>query len=370
MNVSLGDGDSSILVYGGKTRDNTILDSWLLWNEKDQQGWQIVETIGTKPEARFGSCVGKISDKSGVLFGGIGRKGTIIEDFWTWTLSRRDDGSLQVKMTELTEFVRDASPQLFQYLARFGATVTATSFGLVLAGGIMPRQLVPAEKEILLLDSTTLLNSAMKAYDTTLVSAIGIGTGFTGQRPLLTGHVACAPDTDQVLFLGGGAVCFSFGTCWTEGTWVLQSVNNRKENAWAVVMPKKEASKSYQSDPSKGVGPVQIPRAQVESAAQFQQIVANGQPVIIEGADIGPCTQLWSKEYLTNTVGEDRKVRPLPALHGCRLNSKDGIGCCSCGRVGADEFPVEELCLCDQVLWLISRRGPCRRPTVSPIDLG
>lgn len=319
VSVPLCDADGSVLIYGGKTRDNTILDSWLLWSEKDQQGWQTVEIMGTRPEARFGSCVGKISDNFGVLFGGIGRKGTIIEDFWTWSLSRGDDGSLQVKMTELTGFVRDASPQLFPYLARFGATVTATSFGLVLAGGIMSRQLVPAEKEILLLDSTALLTSATKAYDTTLVSAIGLGTGFTGPKPLLTGHVARVLDTDQVLFLGGGAVCFSFGTFWTEGTWVLQSVNSRKENAWTVVMPKETPSKPPQppasKSPSKGVGPIQIPRTHVESAAQFQQIVVNGQPVIIEGADIGPCTQLWTKEYLTKTVGEDRKVRQPPALH-------------------------------------------------------
>lgn len=323
-NVSLGSDDNSVLVCGGKTKGNTILDSWLLWDPKDEKGWQAVVTSGGKPEARFGACFAKIQENFGVLFGGIGSRDTIIEDFWTWNLSRRDDGSLQIELTEQTKVLRDASPQLCQYLFRFGATATSTAFGLVLAGGIMPRQLVPAEKEILLLDSKALLNSAMAStFNTSLVSAIGLGRAFDGQKPLLTGHVACALDDDQVLFFGGGAVCFSFGTFWTEGTWILQPADTERDNTWAVMAPKKDVAskapqpptKTYPSNTSKSVEPVQIPRTRLESAAQFQQLVANGKPVVIEDADIGPCTQLWTKEYLTSAVGADRKVWQLPASH-------------------------------------------------------
>lgn len=323
-NVSLGGDSSSVLVYGGKTKGNAILDSWLLWDEKDEQGWQALKTSGGKPEARFGACLAKVHENFGVLFGGIGSKGTVIEDFWTWNLSHRDDGTLQIELTDLTQLLRDASPQISQYLFRFGATVTSTSFGLVVAGGIMPRQLVPAEKEILLMDSKALTSATTRTCGVSLVSAIGLGRAFSGQKPLLTGHVACALDDDQVLFLGGGAVCFSFGTFWTEGTWTLQPVDSEKENAWAIVAPKKDivtnaprplVNKSDPSNPSKGIQPVQIPRNRIESAAQFQQLVANGKPVVIEGADIGPCTQLWTKEYLTSAVGADRKVRQLPASH-------------------------------------------------------
>lgn len=189
----------------------------------------------------------------------------------------------------------------------------------------MPRQLVPAEKEILLLDSKALLNSATtRTCDVELVSAIGLGRAFNGRKPLLTGHAAYALDHDQVLFLGGGAVCFSFGTFWTEGTWTLQPVDSKRDNTWAMVAPRKDlaakgprppANQSYASNPLKGTEPVQIPRIRIESAAQFQQLVANGKPVVIEGSDIGRCTHLWNKEYLTSAVGADRKVRQLPASH-------------------------------------------------------
>lgn len=325
VSVPIGDESSSILVYGGKTKGNAILDSWLLWDGKNEDGWKTVKKSGGKPEARFGACFAKIHDNFGVLFGGIGSKGTIIEDFWTWNLLRRDDGSAQIELTDLTKHLRDASPQLCQYLSRFGATVTPTSFGLVLAGGIMPRQLVPSEKEILLLDSKALLNCTMtKTFDMCLVSAIGLGKAFNGQKPLLTGHVACALDDDQVLFFGGGAVCFSFGTFWTGGTWTLQPVDSKKENTWAVVAPKKDPTpkaprpplnKLPVSNPSNGIKLAQIPRTRIDSATQFQELVANGKPAIIESSDIGSCTHLWTKDYLTSAVGADRKVRQLPGSH-------------------------------------------------------
>lgn len=319
-NVSLGGTTESILVYGGKSKDNVILDSWLLWNEQDEQGWQTVEVVGTRPEARFGACFSKIDDHSGVLFGGIGHNGTILEDVWTWNLSRRSDGSYQVALTDQTHHVRHASPQLFPYLCRFGATANATARGLVVAGGIMPRQLVPASKEILLLDTKELLQMT-KPCSPHLISAIGLGHSFSGPKPLLTGHVSYTIDDDQVLFFGGGAVCFSFGTFWTESTWTLKPLNHKSENGWTIAAPKKAAPAKPIAPPTvpkrgttlEKTEPTPIPRVRIDSAAQFQQIVTHGKPVIFEGSDIGPCTQRWTKEYLTSAVGPDRKVRQAPA---------------------------------------------------------
>jgi tRNA wybutosine-synthesizing protein 4 len=51
-----------------------------------------------------------------------------------------------------------------------------------------------------------------------------------------------------------------------------------------------------------------IARVRVQSPAQFQQVLAESQPVIIEGSDIGRCTELWTKDYLINAIGADRKV--------------------------------------------------------------
>jgi len=329
--VSIDKGSRSVVIYGGKTKENGILGSWLLWNDKSEQGWQTVQTVGASPEARFGASFAKINDNLGILSGGIGSNGVILEDIWVCSLLRCNDRSLQVELVDLTRHMREASPHLFKYLTRFGATVSATSMGLVIAGGIIPRQLLPAEMEILLLDSKQIVDPSnmTSPCNHPLISTIGLGTALAEPRPLLTGHVACSIGADQVLFLGGGAVCFPLGTVWTEGTWLLQPRSFVKENSWAIFTPKKgtpgnpaslspvkPVNKQRHFVSTKANKPMQIPRVRIETAAQFQQIVANGKPVVIEGSDIGPCPEIWTQHYLTSSVGNDRKVWQLPVSHG------------------------------------------------------
>lgn len=165
-------------------------------------------------------------------------------------------------------------------------------------------------------------SKAATPCSTTLISAIGLGTNFAGNRPLLTGHVSCTRNHDQVLFVGGGATCFSFGTFWTEGTWVLQPRDCKEQNKWEIVEPQPAAPSRPIPRPSdkpdvsaRTKETVAIPRVQIASAPQFQQVIANGKPVILEGSDLGHCTERWTKEYLTKAVGEERKVRQPSASH-------------------------------------------------------
>lgn len=101
----------------------------------------------------------------------------------------------------------------------------------------MPRQIVPLDKEILLLDFKELLKCVDSGdnWNGCFILEIGLGKDFDGPRPLLTGHAAHAVSPDQLVILGGGAVCFAFGTFWTEGTWVLKRTESTVENNWAVV---------------------------------------------------------------------------------------------------------------------------------------
>ncbi|RDW62938.1 tRNA methyltransferase PPM2 [Aspergillus mulundensis] len=329
------DGSSSVLVYGGKTSHGTTLDAWLLWSDVDN-GWKTV-TVQTKndrtaPKARFGACLANVNNTSGVLFGGVGADGTILEDFWTWSLYKQADGSVCVELTDQTESIKTLS-SCYDLLPRFGATVASTSRGLVVAGGIIPRRIVPCDSEILLLDSAVLLKCIESGYPigAPVLSTIGLSPAYSGPRPLLVGHVSHAASPNQILLLGGGAVCFSFGTFWTEGTWLLSPADKQDqiENNWALVRSNDEQStqeKAAAEKPAKTKKQQQatkkhkpkhyksttkvapIPRVSVNSAAEFQQILDDARPVIIEGADIGPCTERWTKEYLVDTVGADRKV--------------------------------------------------------------
>ncbi|KAL4802304.1 hypothetical protein BDV18DRAFT_64879 [Aspergillus unguis] len=325
--VSL-DGDS-VLIYGGKTSDGITLDTWLIWRD-DSEEWQPVETqikgTTTPPKPRFGACLGNLNGTSGVLFGGISANGTIVEDFWIWKIHSREDGSVHVELTDVTDSLKKSSSG-YDILPRFGATLTSTSWGLVVAGGIIPQRIVPADSEIILLDSTALLKCIENgsAIDSSVFSTLGLCSSFGGPRPLLVGHSSHAVGPPQVLFVSGGAVCFSFGTFWTEGTWTLSRADANFGNNWGLIregvqsQPTKTKKETKTNKPAnkhkhtsrkyKSTTKVTaIPRVRVGSPELFEQILADCKPVIIEGADIGPCTELWTKEYLVNTVGAERKV--------------------------------------------------------------
>jgi tRNA wybutosine-synthesizing protein 4 len=223
-----------------------------------------------------------------------------------------------LELVDQTESIRTASPG-HEDLARFGATVTSTSWGLVVAGGIIPRRIVPFDREILLLNSEELLKciESGSSINVPILSTIGLGSDFGGPRPLLVGHASSAVTPNQVLLLGGGAVCFPFGTVWTEGTWTLSSADSPVENDWTLVREDAQPAKATADKPAKNklktfkstTNVASIPRVQIQTAIQFQQVLADGKPVVIERSDIGPCTERWTKEYLVNAVGSERAVR-------------------------------------------------------------
>lgn len=312
--LTFGDTDEYVLVYGGKSDTGDVLSGWLLWHA--ESGWQTIEEVGHKPSARFGACMENIDNCSGVLFGGMSQDGIILEDFWTWKVSQRNDGSFFVEFSDRTENLQAATP-LSKFIARFGATTNATSWGLVITGGISSRGVVPSKYEIMLLDTAELMRCLAydAAWSEAMVSTVGLGMGFKGQRPLLIGHAACAVNPSEVLILGGGAVCFSFGTFWNEGTWLLQDANAAGENRWLMIQESKSEEDRIGVSPeprhqdSVGAEEIrQIPRIRIGSSSEFQEVLAKAYPVVIEGLDIGPCTELWSKEYLVDKVGSDRKV--------------------------------------------------------------
>ncbi|OJJ50914.1 hypothetical protein ASPZODRAFT_148300 [Penicilliopsis zonata CBS 506.65] len=318
--ITLQPGSEQVLLYGGKTSNGDLLDSWILWDKKD--GWQEIARVGSKPIARFGQCLTSVDNTSGVLFGGIQADGTIIEDFWTWSLIKQDDGSIIIKLTDQTANFKLATP-LFHHLSRFGATTQSTPWGLLIIGGIVPCHLTPLDSEMLLVDVAQLQDCVVgkKAWNMTLLRRVGLGNDMKVSRPLLSGHVSCNINQDGVLILGGGAVCFSFGTFWNEGTWVLQRAEQSAQSPWILrPIPVKPAAKTLPSpSPVNSDDSIRIPRVHVRTAAEFQEIVSIGKPVVIEGSDIGPCSESWTKEYLCRAVGSDRKV----VVHEAETESMD-----------------------------------------------
>jgi tRNA wybutosine-synthesizing protein 4 len=307
-----------ILVFGGKSERGDTLSEWLLWDA--QKGWQRIEVKGdTQAPSRFGACMESVDQHSGYLFGGMSNEGVVLNDFWFWKITTGDDGSTAVELVKQTGNLHGATT-LSTSVSRFGATTNMTPNGLLIVGGIGIHGLLPAEVEILLVDVGKLTSIA---WDSTALCPIGLGLEFSGPRPLLIGHVSWARDSSEVLILGGGGVCFSFGTFWNNGVWMLRDIASDKQNEWLLCSesetretssPSAPLSESFDKTDVRKVTP--IPERAITTKAAFEDVLAQSRPVVIRAADLGPCTEKWSKEYLTSTVGFDRKV----VVHEARSN--------------------------------------------------
>lgn len=311
--VKLPRGEEGVLVYGGKTSTGDVLTVFLLWREF--KGWQAVPVVGTTPEPRFGASFVGIDDSTGILLGGLDKRGRVLHDFWTWTLRQSEDGTVTVEVDNKTSHV--STTPLFRWLGRFCASTNVTDENVMIIGGISSEGFVPCEHEYVSIRRDSLSGLLSGTCNISIQSAL-ISTGeVPSPRPLLVGHSSYTVDGNKVLIVGGGAVCFSFGTYWNEGTWILDEANSSSGNQWLLLEP----STSTEQSPSRTItgtpgqpidssaAPVTaIPRCKVSSAQEFQTIVDVARPVIIEGLDMGSCVSQWTKEYLEGAVGRERKV--------------------------------------------------------------
>ncbi|PGH33629.1 tRNA wybutosine-synthesizing protein 4 [[Emmonsia] crescens] len=312
--VNFGAGDTYVLIYGGRTSNGDISSTWLLWNVS--KGWQEVTVANQSLPARFGASILNIGGQSGVLFGGMTRYGAVLNDLWTWKLATSSDGQMHVTLNNLTENLCASNP-LYEWLGRFGASITTTAKGSFIIGGITRHCCIPQDYEIMLLDQNA-LNGQDLSPNTPVLTAVGLGLGLKGPRPLLVGHSSCKIGDDDVLIVGGGAACFSFGIYWNEGTWLLQSAESDATNQWSLcepptnreeVSPPEEIPEIMDNRPNAGSPQMEIiPRISISTAREFQIIVDNAKPVILSGLDIGSCQKSWTKEYLEKAIGRDRKV--------------------------------------------------------------
>jgi len=190
---------------------------------------------------------------------------------------------------------------------RYGASLINSPWGILLMGGIGV-DMIGRRDEILVLGGDW--------------SVSRLNLEVTGPRPLLVGAQAMSTDGNEVLIVGGGAVCFSFGTVWNEGCYSL-SVEPSNEPHWELLTPSTNGplsnvpSESVEILEAGGVNkdrkrkpkePKKVSRKVVASAEDFDKILTKGRPVIMDRLDIGKCTEAWSTAYLKERVGIDRKV--------------------------------------------------------------
>lgn len=148
-----------------------------------------------------------------------------------------------------------------------------------------------------------------------------LGTATSSPRPFFIG-ISVVSAKDLLVLMGGSAVCFSFGTFWNKGSFTINVTSPTTDGTHhALGKPKPlwkyEAtgsatlpgtSKLYTGPQSGNSSSNMVSRVRIQFPEEFGCIINEGKPVIIEGSDLGPCTELWTPDYLKAKMGSDREV--------------------------------------------------------------
>ncbi|KAF9694375.1 hypothetical protein EKO04_007368 [Ascochyta lentis] len=307
---------TGVLVYGGKSSDGTVLNDWFLWTPNN--GWHSIPVDGPHPPARFGAAISAIgvtqpAQTWGLLIGGIGVCGTVLNDVWEWSLS----GTAQPRLSfrDMTNNV--CSSLTNSTYARIGATLVPWGDALLLIGGVSKLGIVSLAEEFMLITPSDagIVIEHPKIH-------------LPAYWPLLVGAGISGLSRNEIVVAGGGAVCFSMGSFWNDHYLTITS-SATEEPQWHVIVPQADSTATakpnssprdeHKLQPKKGKSSTRepksktVPRVQLHSSKDFAALVATSQPAIITGLDIGPCTKLWTLDYIQNKLGADREL----VVHEC-----------------------------------------------------
>jgi len=309
------EGIDSILVFGGKTANGSVLDEWVLWNAQD--GWRVIQPTAISPGARFGANIIATQSNSGLLLGGMSEAGTIMTDVWRWELERKD--GLELRCSEVKSM--DTACRLT--ICRFGATLTPSRWGHLLTGGVSSGGIVERHLEFMVIEENLSIRPLDPPFQVSNLT-----------RPLLIGHGAVDAHHGNVLVVGGGAVCFSFGSSWNGNCFLISAEDNAETlSEWRCLsfdtkMPDSKveaitASESIEATPecarvdtnngddeslNEPSTASMVPRMKSITAESFVSMMENRTPALIQNQSFGPCDSLWTKEYLMSKVSADRSV--------------------------------------------------------------
>lgn len=290
--------DNAILIYGGKTGSSHASNQWLLWRKGF--GWITIPVTGDELKPRFGAVMQETSFRSGILLGGMSNDGRIISEAYEWSISG-DTLTLSISLSRIT-FSR---PDIYPIIGRLGACLIKSRFGTLLVGGVSSF-LIPRGVEVI-----RLFQENTKDDQKNIWNCASVDIRTNDQRPLFVGHNAFA-SSDNVAILGGGAVCFSFGTFWNE-TILTMSNCDLAPKPFLEVHPQEPSrfpGKKFTVDNFKPshLGGTILREKQVKSPQDFLQVLNDGRPIVMRNMAIGSCTTDWTPQYLIEKIGGDRVI--------------------------------------------------------------
>lgn len=149
--------------------------------------------------------------------------------------------------------------------------------------------------------------------------------------PFMIGSSAIGVD-NTLMVVGGGATCFSMGTYWETSVYMIKIPKSISET---VPLPENKQGHSpanvdlainfveshrivsgggsnsgdFQTL-TRGASVATIPRVRLRAPGDFENILRERKPVIIEGLSSGSCLQKWSPEFMAEQVGHETEASP------------------------------------------------------------
>jgi tRNA wybutosine-synthesizing protein 4 len=246
-----------VLIFGGCTIGGKVLDDWQLW-DKDH-GWRKLQAESSSLVPRFGSSLIATGSAHGMIMGGMDDTGRIIEEASAWSIN----DSLSIKFTPIS-YSGVAS------VARFGAHLVPSRWGNLLVGGVSSLGVVSKGEEILVL-TPRMEAKSLKVFTQSV------------PRPLLIGSIAVTVAGGDVLIIGGGAACFSFGSIMNMHWYALQGVEHSGNVGQEDIIPHFQR---LTKDDLHSRNPLSAGAA-LKSLRQFQRTKASGNNQTLELHD-GP----------------------------------------------------------------------------------
>lgn len=277
--------EGKVIVFGGR-HTSDISSTWLVYEEG--KGWQDLKCDWSP--ALWGACLGW-NGESGILVGGVDGGGECPGDIYTWYY---DDSLSSIVLKRW-----DVSPQSQSLTSRFGAAIVARRTNdFVLVGGVGSHHLLPWSEQFVLLSPET---EAVHLLD--VRNAINL-------EPWLIGHNAVYdPKTDEILIIGGGGVCFSFGSFWNEKIFRLRSsFAHNPPQPWKLLEelpPLKRNSTAYEYSPQEST---ELRRVRMTTPEEWRDVLRSSKACVLEGLNFGPCISKWTPEYLKSAVGPEKQV--------------------------------------------------------------
>ncbi|KAK9457280.1 S-adenosyl-L-methionine-dependent methyltransferase [Dipodascopsis uninucleata] len=226
----------------------------------------------------------------GLVFGGCNIYGDIYDDVYSW----RVVGDI----VEIEPLIADRLCS--RTFGRLGANVLRyNDESLIIVGGVSENGLLKTEESIVMVNLTT------KTEYTLIVDNKQDYPMLNGSSVQLIGN--------SLIVIGGGAVCFSFGACWNELS--IFDINGSESGIQLYSCDETQAQIGKHIEEKTVNNALNIP-VRVSGITEFApksigdwlSIYNSSSPAIVRGAEIGPCKELWTAQYLKDKVGRDRNI--------------------------------------------------------------